>query len=77
MKPCPYCVAAPLLPRPANALCVEIAAPAPRCKLRVPPEWLGREPASGPSLADRWLRSGGCPFVFGVCTPGACAITRP
>jgi len=52
-----------LLRRPANALNVEIGAPAPRCSLKLPDHWTG----SGRS-ALRWLGSGGSPLVFGHCS---------
>ncbi len=50
--------------RPANALCVEIMTPVPRCTRKLPPHWKG----SGAS-ALRWLGSGGSPLVFGRCSP--------
>ena len=44
--------------RPANALCVEVGAPMPRCSRKLPSRWTG----TGTS-ALRWLGSGGSPLV--------------
>lgn len=74
MKNCPHRVQPDLQRRPVNGLCVEIGQPAARCKLLVPEEWQGREPSQGPSLADRWLRSGGSPLIFDPCDPGRCPL---
>jgi hypothetical protein len=49
--------------RPANALCVEIGAPAPRCINKRPEHWAGL----GVNSSIRWLASGGSALVFGVC----------
>lgn len=68
-KDCSHRVEVDVPRRPANALNVEVGTPAPRCKLKVPEDWAGREPRSGLSLAARWMWSGGSPLVFGVCTP--------
>jgi len=64
---CLYRIELGVLRRPANALNVEIGAPAPRCKLKPVPEWECREPKSGPSLVFRWLASGGSPLVLQKC----------
>lgn len=50
--------------RPANALCVEVGTPLPRCSRKLPPHWTG----TGAS-ALRWLASGGSPLVLGLCSP--------
>lgn len=64
---CGQLTSGPLLRRPVNGLNVEIGAPLPRCRLKLPEHWSG---AGASSL--RWLASGGSPLVFGLCTPGAC-----
>lgn len=66
---CPYRLTSEVERRPANALNLEIGAPLPRCRLRLPREWKGRD------MAARWLASGGTPFVFGLCSR-ACPL-RP
>jgi len=68
-KDCSHLVEVDVPRRPANALNVEVGTPLPRCKLKAPEEWRGREPRSGFSLVIRWLGSGGSPFVLGACTP--------
>jgi hypothetical protein len=60
--------------RPANALCIEIMTPLPRCTLKLPDHWTG----SGAS-ALRWIGSGGSYLVFGRCSqncPRACESTE-
>ena len=52
----------PLPRRPANALNIEVAAPAPRCICKRSKHW--GESATG----IRWLASGGAALVFGVCS---------
>lgn len=67
---CAHRIELPLPRRPANALCVEIMGPLPRCTLKLPSHWTG----SGAS-ALRWLASGGSPLVLGRCSvhcPRAC-----
>jgi hypothetical protein len=67
---CGQLVSEPLIRRPGNALNVEIGAPLPRCRLKMPSHWSA---IGGPGASSlRWLGSGGSPFVFGPCTPRAC-----
>lgn len=58
---CPSRLAVDVERRPANALCLEIGAPLPRCRERSPD---GR--------GDAWLASGGSPLAYGHCDAGAC-----
>lgn len=60
---CVYKIALGIPRRPANALCVEIMEPLPRCTLKLPSHWTG----TGAS-ALRWLGSGGSPLVLGRCS---------
>lgn len=61
---CRFRIAPGIIPRRANALCVEVGAwPSTRCTLKLPSHWTG----AGAS-ALRWLGSGGSPLVLGRCT---------
>ena len=64
---CEQLIRPTLLRRPGNALNIEIGAPLPRCRLKMPDNWTG----SGRSSL-RWIASGGDLTVFGPCTPNAC-----
>ena len=64
---CPYQIRVALERRPANALNIEIGTPLPRCRLKPPSEWQGREPKAGADLVTRWLRSGGSALILGIC----------
>jgi hypothetical protein len=59
---CHELVEAEFLRRPSNALNVEPMQPGPRCRLRTPEHWKGKDPR-----ASRWLLSGGSPLVLGPC----------
>lgn len=68
---CGQCVSAPLPRRRGNVVAVEVGAPVPRCRLKLPGHW------RGPGASSlRWLGSGGSPLVFGPCTPGRCPTTK-
>ena len=60
---CTYKIELDVTRRPANALCVEIGTPLPRCTLKLPSHWTGTE-----ASALRWLASGGSPLVLGPCS---------
>jgi hypothetical protein len=63
-RECPFLIQPGIVPRPANALCIEAGAwPSARCTLKLPEHWKG----PGAS-ALRWLGSGGSALVFGRCT---------
>jgi hypothetical protein len=68
-KPCRERVSLPLLPRPANALNVEIGQPLDRCRLKTPEHWGEADPRGA-----RWLLSGGSALVLGTCEARACPL---
>ncbi len=70
MVACKSRIELPLSRRPANALNVEIGAPAPRCLNKRPSHW---PPTVG---AVRWKASGGDALVFGRCSRNCPLATR-
>jgi hypothetical protein len=64
---CPHRLESIVERRRANALCVEVGTPLPRCILKPSTNTAGQK-----IDAIRWLGSGGSVFVFGACTPNNC-----
>ena len=61
---CRFRIVPGIVPRRANALCIEVGAwPQPRCTLKLPDHWTGKG-----ASALRWLGSGGSALVFGNCS---------
>lgn len=67
-KPCRFRIDLELPRRPANALCIEICTPVPRCTLKPPSHW-------PEGMVLRWLASGGEALVLGKCI-GNCPLDQ-
>lgn len=62
-KLCPFLIELPVPRRTRNALNVEVGTPLPRCKLKIPENWVNAR-----VTAERWLFSGGDALILGVCS---------